>query len=95
MFDNCFSFRYLGSLNISRISLKGVESAISKNMDEKTEYKGVKAHFKMDENGILNLDEVYNLMFSHWVILLINVFLKMILRSIYGKRFFCIVLSLQ
>lgn len=35
-----------------------MESAISKHMDEKTEYKGVKAHFKMDENGILNLEEV-------------------------------------
>lgn len=54
----CFFSSYLGSLNISRVSLKGVESAISKHMDEKTEYKGVKAHFKMDENGILNLEEV-------------------------------------
>ncbi|XP_015912562.1 hypoxia up-regulated protein 1 [Parasteatoda tepidariorum] len=53
-----FELKSLGSLNISKVSLKGVENAISKHMTEKTEYKGVKAHFKMDESGILYLEEV-------------------------------------
>ncbi|KFM81998.1 hypothetical protein X975_18921, partial [Stegodyphus mimosarum] len=57
-FLNDFELKALGSLNITKVSLKGVDSAIKKHMDENTEYKGVKAHFRMDESGILNLDEV-------------------------------------
>lgn len=48
----------LGPLNISKVSLSGVDAAISKHMSEDTEYKGVKAHFRVDESGILYLDEV-------------------------------------
>ena len=39
------------------MSLVGVESAISKHSQE-AEYKGVKAHFRMDESGILHLEKV-------------------------------------
>ncbi|XP_054723805.1 hypoxia up-regulated protein 1-like [Uloborus diversus] len=55
-----FELQSLGSLNITKISVQGVESAIQKhmNMEENTEYKGVKAHFRMNESGILNLEEV-------------------------------------
>lgn len=37
--------------------LKGVETAFKKHA-EKADSKGVKAHFRMDENGILHLDRV-------------------------------------
>ncbi|XP_061188994.1 hypoxia up-regulated protein 1-like isoform X1 [Saccostrea echinata] len=37
--------------------LKGVEEALKKHA-EKAESKGVKAHFRMDEDGILHLDKV-------------------------------------
>ncbi|GFY46406.1 hypoxia up-regulated protein 1 [Trichonephila inaurata madagascariensis] len=53
-----FELKVLGSLNISKVFLSGVETALSKHMGEKTEYKGVKAHFRVDESGILMLDEV-------------------------------------
>ncbi|XP_044743418.1 hypoxia up-regulated protein 1 [Chrysoperla carnea] len=48
----------LGNLNISEISLKGVAAAIKKNQGENTEFKGIKAHFQMDDSGILNLVNV-------------------------------------
>ncbi|XP_055936976.1 hypoxia up-regulated protein 1-like [Argiope bruennichi] len=53
-----FELQALGPLNITKITLSGVEAAIKKNMAENTEYKGVKAHFRVDESGILILDEV-------------------------------------
>lgn len=53
-----FELKVLGSLNISKVFLAGVEAALNKRMAENTEYKGVKAHFKIDESGILSLDEV-------------------------------------
>merc|ERR1712112_121766 len=42
---------------ISRYSLKGVEDVLTKNK-ELAESKGIKAHFRMDESGILSLDKV-------------------------------------
>ncbi|GFU52564.1 hypoxia up-regulated protein 1 [Nephila pilipes] len=53
-----FELKVLGSLNITKVSLTGVEAALNKHMVENTEYKGVKAHFRVDESGILSLDEV-------------------------------------
>lgn len=49
---------YIGSLNISQVSLKGVEEAFKKHAGENVEYKGIKAHFSMDESGILSLVNV-------------------------------------
>ena len=51
---DCSTF---GARTLQEISLKGVAEAYSKN-SEGTESKGVKAHFKMDESGILFLDNV-------------------------------------
>lgn len=51
-------------MNITKITLSGVEAAIEKHMAENTEYKGVKAHFRVDESGILNLEEVSRLVLS-------------------------------
>ncbi|XP_035828013.1 hypoxia up-regulated protein 1 [Aplysia californica] len=42
---------------ISRYNLKGVEDVLSKNK-EQAEAKGIKAHFRMDESGLLTLDKV-------------------------------------
>lgn len=45
----------VGDTNISAISLIGVSKAIEKHTKEGADIKGVKAHFNMDDSGILNL----------------------------------------
>ena len=45
-----------GSLNVTTVEVQGVAAAIDKH--KKGESKGVKAYFKMDESGILNLEKV-------------------------------------
>ncbi|XP_014212176.1 hypoxia up-regulated protein 1 isoform X2 [Copidosoma floridanum] len=45
----------IGNLNISTVSLIGVADALAKHSNEGAESKGIKAHFAMDESGILNL----------------------------------------
>uniref|UniRef100_A0A023GPD1 Hypoxia up-regulated protein 1 n=1 Tax=Amblyomma triste TaxID=251400 RepID=A0A023GPD1_AMBTT len=44
-----------GSFNISTVSLTGVAAAIQKHA-EQAEPKGIKAHFRLDESGLLHLD---------------------------------------
>ncbi|CAH1263019.1 HYOU1 [Branchiostoma lanceolatum] len=47
------------SMNLTTIKLAGVGAALEKHAEEpNTEFKGVKAHFRMDESGILSLDKV-------------------------------------
>lgn len=53
----CF-IRRIGNLNIAKISLSGVAEAIAKHPEEGVESKGIKAHFSMDDSGILNLVNV-------------------------------------
>ncbi|CAM1311638.1 HYOU1 (predicted), partial [Pycnogonum litorale] len=43
--------------NISKVKLKGVENALNKHTEEETESKGIKAHFRMDESGIIRLEQ--------------------------------------
>uniref|UniRef100_A0A4W5NIE4 Hypoxia up-regulated protein 1 n=1 Tax=Hucho hucho TaxID=62062 RepID=A0A4W5NIE4_9TELE len=43
-----------GSLNLTTVQLSGVSSSFQKHMD--AESKGIKAHFNMDESGMLLLD---------------------------------------
>ncbi|XP_044312227.1 hypoxia up-regulated protein 1 isoform X2 [Varanus komodoensis] len=45
-----------GSLNLTRVRLHGVGESFRKNVDY--ESKGIKAHFNMDESGVLSLDRV-------------------------------------
>uniref|UniRef100_A0A4W3J9M9 Hypoxia up-regulated protein 1 n=1 Tax=Callorhinchus milii TaxID=7868 RepID=A0A4W3J9M9_CALMI len=45
-----------GSLNLTTVRLNGVGSSFKKHTD--AESKGIKAHFNMDESGILTLDRV-------------------------------------
>jgi len=47
----------LGSVNLTSVSVKGVAAALEKHTP-KGESKGIKAFFRMDENGILNLEKV-------------------------------------
>jgi len=53
----------LGSVNLTSVTVKGVASALEKH-SPKGESKGIKAYFRMDENGILNLEKVRILHFS-------------------------------
>ncbi|CAG5099845.1 Similar to hyou1: Hypoxia up-regulated protein 1 (Danio rerio) [Cotesia congregata] len=48
----------IGSLNLSVINLSGVTEALEKHAKENAESKGIKAHFLMDDSGILNLVNV-------------------------------------
>lgn len=47
--------RNIGTLNITEVALKGVQEAFRKHQGENVETKGIKAHFTMDESGILSL----------------------------------------
>ena len=47
---------YIGRLNISEVFMSGVSQALSDHQDG--EAKGIKAHFRMDESGLLQLDYV-------------------------------------
>lgn len=48
----------LGGLNLTRINLEGVAEAISRNKGDNIESKGIKAHFALDESGVLKLINV-------------------------------------
>ncbi|KAJ9600744.1 hypothetical protein L9F63_001099, partial [Diploptera punctata] len=48
----------LGQLNLSKVELTGVAEAIGKHQGNNVESKGIKAHFSMDESGLLNLANV-------------------------------------
>lgn len=48
----------LGSLNITKVTLKGVKELLEKTQGPNIESKGIKAHFSMDDSGILYLVNV-------------------------------------
>ena len=48
--------RFLGNQVLRHVSLSGVADAFEKHKEKAQ--KGIKAHFRMDESGILNLDSV-------------------------------------
>jgi len=64
-YKGCVSFiRIFGNQQLSEIEIKDVADAHAKyGNDENAESKGVKAHFRMDESGILNLESVRWLIF--------------------------------
>ncbi|XP_066138858.1 hypoxia up-regulated protein 1 [Euwallacea fornicatus] len=49
---------YLGAQNLTEYKLTGVADALKKNLGENSESKGIKAHFSLDESGVLNLINV-------------------------------------
>ncbi|NWY49839.1 HYOU1 protein, partial [Chionis minor] len=55
-FLNEDDMRIFGSLNLTTVRLKGVGDSFKKHSDY--ESKGIKAHFNMDESGVLSLDRV-------------------------------------
>lgn len=50
--------QYIGALNLTQVVLSGVGDALSKHTGENVEHKGIKAHFNLDDSGILNLVNV-------------------------------------
>merc|ERR1712002_318004 len=48
----------LGSLNLTSVLVKGVKEALDANVADNVETKGVKAHFQMDDSGILTCTHV-------------------------------------
>lgn len=48
----------IGPLNLSQVVLSGVSEALAKNSGDNVEHKGIKAHFNLDDSGILNLVNV-------------------------------------
>merc|ERR1712115_685537 len=48
----------IGSLNITSVLVKGVKEALEANKGDNIETKGVKAHFQMDDSGILTVSNV-------------------------------------
>merc|ERR1719442_160380 len=53
---------WLGSQNITSVLVKGVKEALDTNTDDNIETKGVKAHFALDDSGILvctNVESVF------------------------------------
>lgn len=63
VFLGIFFHRMLGSVNLTTFEVKGVAAALDKH-SPKGESKGVKAYFRMDENGLLNLEKVGYCVFS-------------------------------
>ena len=57
VFIGIFFHRMLGSVNLTSVEVKGVAAALDKH-SPKGESKGIKAYFRMDENGLLNLEKV-------------------------------------
>jgi hypoxia up-regulated 1 len=52
------NFRAIGSLNLSKVAVKGVAEALDQNKGENIESKGIKAHFNFDESGLLQITSV-------------------------------------
>lgn len=48
----------LGTINLTSVLVKGVKEALEANAGENTETKGVKAHFQLDDSGILTVSNV-------------------------------------
>ena len=48
----------IGQQNISKVSVKGIADILTKHSTENKESKGIKAHFKLDESGVIRLDRV-------------------------------------
>ena len=63
VFLGIFFHRMLGSVNLTTVEVKGVAAALDKH-SPKGESKGVKAYFRMDENGLLKLEKVGYCVFS-------------------------------
>lgn len=52
-----YSYRAFGNTTLNVVALTGVEDAYAKNSGD-SDSKGVKAHFRMDDSGLIHLDKV-------------------------------------
>lgn len=50
--------QYVGALNLTQVILSGVSGVLAKHTGDNIEHKGIKAHFNMDDSGILNMVNV-------------------------------------
>lgn len=48
----------IGSSNITKVNLVGIGEALAKHKDDGAEFKGIKAHFAIDDSGLLLLNTV-------------------------------------
>lgn len=48
----------LGSTNLTQVKLSGIASGLAKHQDDGAEFKGIKAHFSIDDSGLLSLGAV-------------------------------------
>jgi len=48
----------IGSTNLTQIHLSGIADAIAKHQSNDAEFKGIKAHFAIDDSGLLSLSTV-------------------------------------
>lgn len=52
------NFRSIGSLNLSKVAVKGVAETLEQHKGDNIESKGIKAHFNFDESGLLQITSV-------------------------------------
>ncbi len=48
----------LGTTNLTRVKLSGIAGGLAKHQDDGAEFKGIKAHFSVDDSGLLSLGTV-------------------------------------
>lgn len=48
----------LGSTNLTEVKLSGIASGLSKHQEDGAEFKGIKAHFSIDDSGLLSLSTI-------------------------------------
>ena len=48
----------LGAMNLTKVQLNGIKDALAKHQDDGAEFKGIKAHFAIDDSGLLSLSTV-------------------------------------
>lgn len=48
----------LGSKNLSKVQLNGIAATLAKHKDDEAEFKGIKAHFAIDDSGLISLTTV-------------------------------------
>lgn len=48
----------VGATNLTKVNLVGIGEAVAKHKDDGAEFKGIKAHFAIDDSGLLTLNTV-------------------------------------
>lgn len=48
----------IGSTNLTKVELSGIANGLTKHQEAGAEFKGIKAHFSIDDSGLLSLGTV-------------------------------------